>query len=305
MHVQEIRSVWLSLEATLQIPKARRTAFDNRTFLCLSYGRYCLLLCSFAARAAIAAVLLVAGTLWLARTTSIEELMLNAVALHAILDVDEFLFACLTPIKMQHVIQSLEPIQVKYSRRRSQCETIAHFSLILTAVLLAYYILIAPLQSTMLEVKIELCGGNQSFVVSYNRDTQVTHGLVTASAKTRDDGQYSVSELAVMKHIGISAEAAPGYIPDSYLATGNIFHSLLGSWTFWKLLWSPQGLSYVPSLGARRVLRGSRICFSVPPKWGQVGSPHSRFSFLFVRKDRAKTTQNSPTKPDNIDRSVS
>ena len=40
-------------------------------------------------RASIASILLVAGILWLARTTSIQDLMLNAVALNAILDVDE------------------------------------------------------------------------------------------------------------------------------------------------------------------------------------------------------------------------
>ena len=47
---------------------------------------------TYACRTVIASVLLVAGILWLARTTSISELMLNAVALNAILDVDEFLF---------------------------------------------------------------------------------------------------------------------------------------------------------------------------------------------------------------------
>ena len=56
-------------------------------------------------------------------TTSITELMLNAVALNAILDVDEFLFAGFTPISIQLAVQKLEPVKMTYSRRRSQMET--------------------------------------------------------------------------------------------------------------------------------------------------------------------------------------
>ncbi|CAE7530198.1 unnamed protein product [Symbiodinium microadriaticum] len=218
---KELRSVWLSLEATMQISKARRTTFENGVFHNISYGRYSLLLLTYAARATIASVLLAAGILWLARTTSIQELMLNAVALNAILDVDEFLFSCLTPIKIQHVMQSLEPMHVKYSRKRSQCETLAHFAFVSAAVVLAYFLLVGPLTETMLVVKRELCGGNQSFVVSYNRNTQVTHGFVTAKAAARDDGKLSVSELAVKKHIGISPETTPGEVPDYILFSGS------------------------------------------------------------------------------------
>ena len=47
-----------------------------------------------------ASLLLGAGIRWLAGTTSITDLMLNAVALNAILDVDEFLFAGFTPISI-------------------------------------------------------------------------------------------------------------------------------------------------------------------------------------------------------------
>ena len=157
------------------------------------------------ARASIASVLLVAGILWLARTTSIEELMLNAVALNAILDVDEFLFAGMTPIKVQHAVQSLEPIHVRYSRRRSQCETLVHVSLILTTVLLS---------ETMQTVKNELCGGNRTFVVSYNRETQEIIGLTTRLPAEEGESNLTAIELAVRSHIGNSPETTPGPVPD-------------------------------------------------------------------------------------------
>ena len=86
-----------------------------------------MLLMTYVVRVAIASVLLFGGILWLARTTSIEELMLNAVALNSILDVDEFLFAGMAPIKIQSAIRNLKPISVSYSRCRSQLESFVHF----------------------------------------------------------------------------------------------------------------------------------------------------------------------------------
>ena len=64
---------------------------------------------------------------------------------------------------------------------------------------LPWLLLLQPLGDTMLDVKEQLCGGNQTFVISHNSDSQLTYGLVTA----RDRGgehQLSVSELAVDAH---------------------------------------------------------------------------------------------------------
>ena len=134
--------------------------------------------------------------------------MLNAVALNAILDVDEFLFAGMMPIKIQHAVQSLEPISVSYSRRRSQCETLVHLSLILVTVLMSYSFLLVPLSSTMQTVKNEICGGNLSFVVSFNRETQEIVGMQTKLADN-----LTAMELAVKSHIANSPETTPGEVP--------------------------------------------------------------------------------------------
>ena len=170
------------------------------------------LLLTYACRTVIASVLLVAGILWLARTTSISELMLNAVALNAILDVDEFLFVGMTPIKIQHAIQNLEPIQVKYSRRRSECESMVHFMGLVILVSSTYFFQLAPLTDAMLDLKNELCGGNQSFVVGFNPDTQLTHALVTPTA-LEIGRNLTLSELGVQAHKATSPETTPGQIP--------------------------------------------------------------------------------------------
>ena len=131
----------------------------------------------------IASVLLVGGILWLAPTTSIQELMLNAVALNAVLDVDEFLFAGMTPIKIQHAIQELEPINVSYSHRRSQTESLVHFFAVVATVLTSYLFLLVPLNETMITIKQELCDGVKNFVVAYSTETQIAYGLITEDRK--------------------------------------------------------------------------------------------------------------------------
>jgi len=157
-----------------------------------------MLLTTYVVRVAIASVLLFGGILWLARTTSIEELMLNAVALNSILDVDEFLFAGMAPIKIQHAIQNVTPIRIRYSRFRSQLESLVHFSALLTLILLSYFLLLVPLSDAMLAVKSELCGGIQRFVVSYNAATQMTIGLATTNF---DDVQnLSYSQTVILAH---------------------------------------------------------------------------------------------------------
>ena len=105
--------------------------------------------------------------------------MLNSVALNAILDVDEFLFEGMTPIKIQHAIRSVEPISVKYSHRRSQVESMVHFLAVLATVLASYLFLLVPLCETMMTVKRELCDGKRDFVVAYSTETQVSWGLGT------------------------------------------------------------------------------------------------------------------------------
>ena len=145
----------------------------------------------------LASVLLFAGIRWLARTTSITDLMLNAVALNAILDVDEWLFAGFTPISIELAVKKLQPIEVRYSQRRSQVEAVFLFAVLLTTLLVPYLVMLQPLGETMALVKHELCGGIQNFVLAQNAETQVVTGLVTSSLGQAD---MSVIERAVDRH---------------------------------------------------------------------------------------------------------
>ena len=104
----EFRAIFLSVEAILQVPRRSHTTFDHGRFTTMSYSRFALYCLARLIRAIIAGLLLYAGILWLGNTTSITDLMLNAVALGAVLDVDQMFFAALMPKKIQIKIQDLE-----------------------------------------------------------------------------------------------------------------------------------------------------------------------------------------------------
>ena len=72
------------------IPRSNQSIFRDNALCSIGKARFRILVFTYLARAAIATLLLGAGIRWLAGTTSITDLMLNCVALSAILDVDEF-----------------------------------------------------------------------------------------------------------------------------------------------------------------------------------------------------------------------
>lgn len=150
---KEFRSIWSTLEAVATIPRSSRTTKSEHYIHSLSLARFIVFFLTCVVRAAIASILLMAGINWLARTSSIEELMLNAVALNGIMDVDELLFAAFTPLSIQHQLQRLRPVKMKYTSGRSQRESVVLFFLLLATVLIPYFVLLQPLGDGMLEIK--------------------------------------------------------------------------------------------------------------------------------------------------------
>lgn len=196
---KEFRNTWHTLEGILHLPRTSKTVLRNNSLVSLSTLRFKWLVSTCLTRFAIAAVLLGAGMLWLARTTSITELMLNAVALNAILDVDEFLFDGFTPLSIHVAVESLEPMRVKHTRQRSQIESFVLFLLLLFTFVVPYFTLLNPLGQTMLAVKLSLCGGFQEFVVAQNGNSQVITGRGTVPATS--DANLTVLERAVKTHM--------------------------------------------------------------------------------------------------------
>eukprot|EP00438_Fugacium_kawagutii_P026111 Skav224739 [mRNA] locus=scaffold3343:67664:77589:- [translate_table: standard] len=194
----EFRSIATSLYAAGKIPRSARTVMERGSFVSISYGRFGSYLLMRLARTAVAFCLLIAGTQWLARTSSITDLILNSVALEAILQSDEMIFASLFPKKIQVAIYELEPLKIRYTRRMGQFESCSVGLLFCVAVLVPFFLWVKPIADMMLLVKSEYCGGDQNFVVSLNQDMQMYMGFATVPYENVSTAL--LGQLAVMEH---------------------------------------------------------------------------------------------------------
>jgi len=69
-----------------------------------------------ALRATIALSLLINGGLWMISTTEISDLVLNAVALTYIMDIDELLFQTTVPLEVRVIMLNMEPLSLNVLR---------------------------------------------------------------------------------------------------------------------------------------------------------------------------------------------
>lgn len=206
---KELRTVWNSFLALLHVPRSSRSVLEDSKFKSISHSRLVMLALAHATRFALACALLISGVQWLARTTSIVDLILNAVALGGILDIDEFLFVAMVPSKIQMAIQKLEAIKVTYRKKHSEAESMIFGICLLCAVLLPWFLLLEPLSLEMLEVKHQMCDGIQNFVVSYNADVQMAVGWVTTGELKNEI--ETLAEKAVDSFKLKTAEDTPKY----------------------------------------------------------------------------------------------
>ena len=165
--VREFRSVWYVLQAVLfgQMRTSGKTTQAGQAVsgrLAAAMTLVCL------GRATVACALLVSGTLWLSRTTSITELMLNSVALEAVLHVDEFIFSAFVPTRLQQQIQRLPPVMMRKSNRWPRVENLVLAGILMAGLILPYFLLLSPLTDDMLAVKTQMCGGSLEFAVGMN-----------------------------------------------------------------------------------------------------------------------------------------
>ena len=199
---KELRTIWQIMRVIIYVPKADVTSFGAEVgrLEAIARSRFVVMSVVCLGRATIAVVLLIAGSVWLARTTSISELMLNAVALESVLHVDEFLFSSFMPTLIQNAVQNLPAAVVPHSRSKSRAETGMLFAVLVASLILPYTLLVEPLGADMLSVKKELCGGNLTFVVGFNTDVQQTIGRRSRGVGETETN-LTMLEQAVAAHI--------------------------------------------------------------------------------------------------------
>jgi len=113
-----------------------------------------------------ATALIFVGTYFLVYTVNVTELILNAVALEIILDIDDLIFDALATTPGRHLVHHLEPLPMpSFPRWRGADSKSLFMSLLIPGILfLVYFQMLAPMVQTLQSVSDELCGGNQKFV---------------------------------------------------------------------------------------------------------------------------------------------
>eukprot|EP00435_Cladocopium_sp_Y103_P040480 s646_g11.t1 len=118
-----------------------------------------------------AALLLYVGTNFLVYTVNVTELILNAVALGIILDIDDLLFDAMATTPGRHLVHQLDPLHMpSLPRIRGADAKSVFMSMFIPALtILVYFSMLEPFVGTLDGVRIAMCGGNQNFVWSLDK----------------------------------------------------------------------------------------------------------------------------------------
>ena len=116
------------------------------------------------------------GTTFLVYTVSVTELILNAVALGIILDIDDLLFDALATTPGRHLVHQLDPLPMPSMPRIRGADAKSVFMSVFIPglTILVYYFMLEPFVGTLTQVKTAMCGGNQNFVWSTDK-RRITH----------------------------------------------------------------------------------------------------------------------------------
>jgi hypothetical protein len=143
------------------------------------------------------------GVLFMAYAESIDDMLLRALALRFLLDVDAIIAPLLVPERLFKIVTALGPLKVDSARLASltygilngeKCMEFAlalWLSLLCAIMLMANVAIIAPFVDNLQEAKRWLCGGDRDFVYTQN----AANGVVTY-ARTPSVGNMGASGYA-------------------------------------------------------------------------------------------------------------
>jgi len=151
--------------------------------LVLSCNRVWILISLYALRTIITVALLAGGIRLLGNTTSLLQMILITAALPVILNIDKQFFRAVLPMEIKMGIQRFKPFRIHYSRLHSQIETFVAAFLVLAVLLVSYSEVVRVFEEGILDIKVQLCGGQQAFVVAHNPSSQLTYALQTGTSQ--------------------------------------------------------------------------------------------------------------------------
>eukprot|EP00930_Biecheleria_cincta_P011916 TRINITY_DN11509_c0_g1_i4.p1 TRINITY_DN11509_c0_g1~~TRINITY_DN11509_c0_g1_i4.p1 ORF type:complete len:758 (-),score=108.48 TRINITY_DN11509_c0_g1_i4:204-2477(-) len=169
----EFRSICEISGGVLSIPRGDRTTYSGFALRTISNARARCFFIGSLFRVVGLLSLLVFGATWLANTTAVEDLVLNAVALEAVLNLDKILFGAIMPAVVRKEIQSLGSFKLQYSRRRQVMELLLIYGYVLSLPLFVYFVFVSPVQNDLRVLKETYCNGTTNFAWHWSPDMQM------------------------------------------------------------------------------------------------------------------------------------
>jgi hypothetical protein len=147
-------------------------------------------------RAAIAVALGVTGVLFLAKSNAMADLVLNAIALAFVIEIDELLYPILTPRRAKTFIGNLEPLPVPcrpYGRlgQATGLHALLKGCVLFVLIFIIQGAVISPVVGKLRQAEQILCSGNTEFVTVTNPATRIVH----AAKSIGGDLLWDASEL--------------------------------------------------------------------------------------------------------------
>ena len=167
-------------------------------------------------RMMVACSLMVTGTRYLANTLNLSDLILNAVALAFILDLDELIESAFMPRRPRFLLDKLgtlpisrpffpglEHLKVGKNERMWNALQIA---LLIVGLILSWYLLLQPLHQTVDLALDILCSGRQDFIYAVNAATGIIEAAPTfpkEGAMRLSSQQENVLQLAKLELLAV------------------------------------------------------------------------------------------------------
>lgn len=165
----ELQQVGSFASAIYRLPRGETRVSVHKGTRCIesiSCRRLILLGCVILARSSIALMLGISGGMWLSQTRDVTNIMLNAVALLFILDIDDLLYKVLAPKHSMQYLHSIREFQVGSRKTWAGMDLSSIMKLLVLVVTVAlfcrYVIYECALQAK--HARELLCGGNLNFV---------------------------------------------------------------------------------------------------------------------------------------------
>mmetsp|Transcript_27699 Transcript_27699/g.79557 ORF Transcript_27699/g.79557 Transcript_27699/m.79557 type:complete len:812 (+) Transcript_27699:47-2482(+) len=182
----------------------------------IGQGRFCFILVLVVVpRLVIVLWLAVVGIHFLSVTTSMGDLLLNALALAFIVEIDNMIFAGFAPQRVKAIVRSVAPIAFPPERHRRRCRlrglsTLPKVCLVLVVLMLVYHFYISPFYWRMNQAYEILCSGDRNFVYAVNAATKLVEMVPSFKDPSKD---WYHQELAVLQVANLSIRAGPGFQP--------------------------------------------------------------------------------------------